>query len=149
MNLENEKELKSKINQARSVLNIRLQNGFITESDIIHLLYENQNFSLMMAKNSHKLNTLKEIFNSPFILCDQENLSMNIKKLLPLLLQCRYEMEIKELNNFLESGFISKEEYENQENLLKYCYYESSQDGKNILKTGHAIGVLNNTSKVR
>lgn len=140
-----------RIESARHSLNTYFENGFITEEDILHLLKvkSDYGFKYKDRKQSYKLNVLRDIFNSPFILCDQDNLSLNIKQLLPLILKSRYDREIDELKYMLENGYINKEEYIEEEKLLKYNYYGSSKDGKSILKNGHVDNLLDNKIKVR
>lgn len=140
-----------RIEEARHTLNAYLQNGFITEEDILHLLKVKSDYGFKYKDKiqSYKSSVLRSIYNSPFILCDQNCLSLNLKQLLPIILKCRYETEIDELKYMLENGFIKKEEYIETEKLIKYNYYGSSNDGKNILKTGHVDNLLDNKIKVR
>ena len=58
-------------------------------------------------------------------------------------------MEMDELDYQLENAIISQEDYEKTKKLLEFCYYGSSKDGKNILKTGHVDNFLNNKIKTR
>ena len=152
MNLTEKKTLKlEQIKQARNMLSIELNNEFITEDDILHLLSvkNDYGFKYKDKAQTYKLSILWNIFNSPFLLCDQDNLSLNVKQIIPLILNFRYNMEINELNNMLECGHITKEEYIEEEKLIKFCYYGSSKDGKNILKTGHVENFLDNKIKAR
>ena len=140
-----------RIEAARQALNIYLENGFITEEDILRLLKKKSDYGFRYKDKvqTYKKSILRDIFNSPFILCDQDNLSLNIKQLLPLILKSRYDREIDELKYMLENGYINKEEYIEEEKLLKYNYYGSSKDGKSILKNGHVDNLLDNKIKVR
>ena len=152
MALTKEKKLKLlQIEKARFILDSELDNDFITEQDIIDLLSVNSNYGIKSnnIKYSYKQSLLKSIFNSPFVLCDQNKVSISVKKILPLFLNCRYEMEIEQLNYLKQNGYFNEEEYQKEKDLIKFCYYESSIDGKNILKTGHVVGVLDNKIKVR
>lgn len=152
MNLtEIKKENLKRIKHARKILSLKLENGLITEDDILGLLNKRSDYGFRNKENtqSYKQSVLRSIFNSPFVLCDQENLSLTIKQLLPLVLNCRYQMEIEELDHLLEDCFISKEDYEKSKNILYFNYYLSSKDGKNILKTGHVDNLLDNKIKSR
>lgn len=140
-----------RIEAARQALNIYIENGFITEEDILHLLTVKSDYGFKYKDKvqTYKKCILRDIFNSPFILCDQDSLSLNVKQLLPIILKSRYDKEIDELKYMLENGYINKEEYIEEEKLLKYNYYGSSKDGKSILKKGHVDNLLDNKIKVR
>ena len=140
-----------RIEEARQSLNIYLENGFITEEDILHLLKVKNDYGFKYKNKAHsyKSSVLRSIYNSPFILCDQDCLSLNIKQLLPIILKSRYDKEIDELKYMLENGLIKKQEYIEEEKLLKYNYYDSSLEGKSILKNGHVDNLLDNKIKVR
>ena len=147
MNLtEIKKENLKRIKHARKILSLELENGLIKEEDILRLLSKKCDYAFKYTgkKQSYKQGVLRDIFNSPFVLCDQEYLSLNIKQILPLILKCRYEMEMEELDYSLENCFISQEDYEKSKNILYFNYYLSSQDGKNILKTGHVKDISDN-----
>ena len=105
MNLtEIKKENLKRIKYARKILNLELENGLITEDDVLSLLNKRNDYGFRNKgkTQSYKQSVLRDIFNSPFILCDQENLSLNIKQLLPLFLNCRYQMEIEELDSLIK-----------------------------------------------
>ncbi|MBR6689921.1 MAG: hypothetical protein IKL65_01150 [Bacilli bacterium] len=108
---EKKKLLLIRIEQAREILNIELKNGLITELDILHLLKEGTDYGFKCKDKpqNYKKSVLRSIFNSPFVLCDQKYLSLNIKQVLPLMLYSRYQIEMNELNGMLENGFISNE----------------------------------------
>ena len=72
-----------------------------------------------------------------------------MKKLLPSILKCRYDIEHEELEYLLKIGEISKEEFESELDMLEYCYYKSSFDCKEILKNGHVKDVVDNVIRVR
>ena len=150
--LSNEKKKKLLIiERERIILDELLKSGFIIEQDIIDLLREDLSFGLVTPndrKNSRD-QVLKNIFNCPFLLCDQERLSLNMKKLLPSILKCRYDIEHEVLEYLLKIGEISKEEFESELDMLEYCYYKSSFDGKEILKNGHVKDVVDNVIRVR
>lgn len=147
---EKEKNIE-KIKIERKFIAYALENGLINESDIIYLLKNTDDFGIQISEKNkyNKLKILRSIFNSPFLLCDQESLSLNIKQILPFLLKCRYETELEELNYQFKNFYIGKKEYEAEKKLLKFYYYESSKDGKNILKTGHVCDLANNIIKSR
>ena len=152
MNLTEKKRIALKrIEEARHNLNNYLESGFITESDILYLLTVKNDFGFRYPNKTqtYKTSVIRSIFNSPFILCDQDNLSLNIKQLLPVILKCRYEMEIDELKYQLENGLITQKEYIEEEKFINFCYYGSSIDGKNILKNGHVDNLLDTQIKTR
>lgn len=148
--LTNSKKIKLlSIEKARLQLSVDLKNGLIKEEDIILLGYKSINYGFKCGKSSYKQSVLRNIFNSPFVLCDQDSLSLNIKKILPVFLEARYKTEQEELKYQYEQCYISKEEYEKELDELEFVYYKSSLDGKNILKTGHVSDVKDNKIKIR
>lgn len=152
MNITEKKKLKLlQIEKARYILNIELENGVITEKDIMSLISVNKNFGIRKGKSqySYKHTVLMSIFNCPFVLCDQPILSLEIKKILPIFLDARYNTELDELNLCYKQGYINDKELEEETKLLKFCYYGSSNDGKSILKNGHVDNVLDSKVKVR
>lgn len=138
--LERNKKL-IRINDKRNELALDLQNGLITEQDIINLLRKGINYGVRTVNVSGdpKKAMLKNIFNCPFLLCDQDILSIEFKQLLPHFLSSRYETEKETLRIYLEQAFIDENEYHEELDNLKFFYYESSNDGKCILETGHAF----------
>ena len=130
-----------RINEKRRELALDLQNGLITEQDIINLLKKDVNYGIRMvsSQKNAKSAMLKNIFNCPFLLCDQDMLSIEFKQLLPYFLISRYETEKETLRVYLEQTFISEDEYNEELENLKFFYYESSNDGKCILETGNAF----------
>ena len=140
-----EKKLKLiEIERARYMLDIELVNELILEEDILHLLSVKSDYGFKYKDKIHnyKSSVLRNIFNCPFILCDQEYLSLEIKQVIPILLARRYNMEINELNNLFKEGYITKEEYLIELELIKFCYYESSNDGKSILNKGYIENIF-------
>ena len=87
---------------------------------------------------------LQEIFNAPFLLCDQPMLSLSFKKLLPSILGARYAHEVEELKQMRQLGYITKDELKEQRDLLKYSYYYTSEEGSYILRRGHVKNVVDN-----
>lgn len=118
-----------------------LEEGIITEKDIFCLLKKDINFGVrnLYSSKDPKRKMLKNIFNCPFLLCDQPSLSTDIKELLPYLLSARYNTELDNLKVYLEQGFIDEKEYTDAKEELKFFYYEYSRDGRSILETGHAF----------
>lgn len=139
------KEKLIRIETARYELDKHLETGFIKEEDIMYLASRDINFGLktVCKKYNYKASVLKDIFNSPFILCDQERLSDNLKSLLPLFLNSRYQTEKEMLDFYLKEAYITKEEYDKELDELDFVFYKSSNEGKIIQKTGK----LSNTSK--
>lgn len=131
----------TRINNKRNELSLALQTGLITEEDIINLLKKDINYGIRNFRTYQgtKNQMLKNIFNCPFLLCDQDMLSNEIKMILPHLLSSRYNTEKDVLKVYLEQAFIDENEYEEELDNLKFFYYESSNDGKCILETGHAF----------
>lgn len=149
--LTNSKKIKLlRIEKARLSLSVYLKNGFINEEDIILLGHKNFDYCFRYGNKriSYKQTILKNIFNCPFLLCDQDSLSLNFKKILPLFLDSRYKTEQDELKYQFNEGYISEEQYEKELDELEFVYYKSSNDGKNILKTGNAIGVINKVKQI-
>lgn len=144
------KEKLIRIETARHTLDKHLETGFITEEDIIFLASRDINYGLKKnnKKHNYKSSVLRDIFNCPFLLCDQKNLSIEMKKVLPMFLKARYETEKEMLNFYLKEAYISKEEYEIELDELDFVYYKSSNDGKNIQKTGSAIGVISKVKQI-
>lgn len=118
-----------------------LECGFISEEEIVNLTKQDANYGVRtsdIAKNPKKA-MLKNIFNCPFLLCDQKYLSDDMKMLLPHLLKNRFSIELDNLKVYLEQGFIDENEYQDMIEELMFFYYESTTDGKSILENGNAI----------
>ena len=150
--LTNSKKIKLlQIEKARAILAIDLKNGLITEEDIILLGHKNIEYIFKYSNkpSNYRKSILRNILSCPFLLCDQGSLSLNVKKILPLFLDSRYKIEQDELKYQYSEGYISKEEYEKELDNLKFVYYESSNDGKSILKTGHVVELKDNIIKTR
>ena len=139
------------IEKARYILAQDLINGVITEKDIIYLIGKNINFGLKNChqKLNYKNSVLREIFTCPFLLCDQQNLSIEIKKLLPFFLDARYNVEKDMLDFYYNNGYINELEYKKELDELLFVYYKSSEDGKSIFKTGHVSCVKDNIIRTR
>lgn len=124
------------IKKAKIALGIDLENGLITENEILNLFNYDHNYSITNQKTfDYKKSILKQIYNCPFLLCDQEKLSFKVKTELISFLKNRYEMELNELDKLLELEYLSYDEYLYEKKMLKFCYYKSSEDGeKNLNK---------------
>ena len=129
------------IEKAKIELSRYLEASIITEKDIIDMIKKDINYGVrnLNTAGKHKETMLKNIFNCPFLLCDQELLSIELKQLLPQLLSVRYNTELENLKVYLEQGFIDENEYKETKEELKFFYYEYSQDGRSIFETGHAF----------
>lgn len=128
-----------KIENMRITLGSYLKNGLINEKDIFDLAKFNTNYGCTKAeKENYKELILKQIYNCPFLLCDQENLSNNVRSILPMFLNARYNVELNELNYMLDEGQLSFDEYIDEKEKLKFYYYESSIDGKKIKNKGYS-----------
>ena len=137
-----------RIEKARIMLSGELERGLISTSDIIKLFSRDDNYRLS-SNQDYKVSVLKNIINSPFLLCDQDCLDIDIKKLLPNILKVRYDSEIEELYNLYDNGDINNDELIEGKKMLKFCYYESSMDGKQIFKNGKVKNVVNNIIRSR
>ena len=137
-----------RIEKARVMLAGELERGYITSRDIISTFSKDDNYRLS-NNHEYKINVLKNIINCPFLLCDQDNLDMDIKKLLPNILKVRYDSEIEELYALYENGDITDDELLEGKQGLKFCYYESSIEGKQIFKNGKVKSVVNNKIRCR
>lgn len=129
------------IEKVKTELSKYLEASIITEKDIFCLLKKDMNFGVryLDSSNNPKEKMLKNIFNCPFLLCDQKLISNDIKELLPYFLRARYETEKETLRVYFEQSFIDENEYKEELENLKFFYYESSNDGRCILETGHAF----------
>ena len=120
--------------------------GLITEQDILMLMNQDDNYGITFydKKYTEKDLYLKRIFRKPYVLCDQE-LTPNLKLLLPMFLERLYNLEMNEYNHRFLSREYSYSEYYSLCEILDFKMYESSKDGKSIRKTGKAYGVNNKT----
>ena len=132
-----------KVAAARIKVAGEIERGTITEKDLVWLMNQDSNFGLEKELNA-KQKLLQEIFNSPFLLCDQPALSLTLKKLLPSILGVRYSHEVEELKQMRNLGYISKEELKEKRDLLKFSYYYTSEEGSYILRRGHVKNVVDN-----
>lgn len=133
-------------------LNIKkyLEDEYITDEDILALSNIDKNYGVLSNQKSDcKTTILKHIYNCPFLLCDQEGVSVEIKQILPLFLNYRYSIEIKELDNLYKQGYINQKEYYKQKDLIKFYYYLSSKDGKEILKYGRIQNITDNVIRYK
>ncbi len=137
-----------RIKKARIMLAGELERGYITSIDIINSFSKDDNYRLS-NNHDHRQNVIKNIINSPFLLCDQDSLDFNIKKLLPNILKARYDSEIEELYALYDNGDITEDELLERKEMLKLCYYESSLDGQDISKNGKVKSVVNNRIRCR
>lgn len=141
-NLTNERKQKlTRINIVRKQISEALKSGFLTDDDIIALARKDSNYGIRNVTecNNFKVKMLKNIFNCPFLLCDQEYLSDVIKALLPYFLNARYKTEKDTLECYLEQYFIDENEYEKELDDLEFYFYKSSNDGLSIYETGHVV----------
>lgn len=137
------KKVLIRIEQARFILGSEIECGLITTNDIIRLFNKDDHYRLTKVKD-YKDQQLRNIANAPFLLCDQDNLDLNIKKILPNILKVRFDTEVEELYYLYENGELSIDELLEKKEMLNFCYYGSSMDGKNILKNGKVKSVVNN-----
>lgn len=133
-NLNKEKHMTLlKIERAKAMLDCDIKNNLINEEEIYELFKNDSNFVLSNPKaKDNKLTSLIQIYNCPFLLFDQ-NLSLELKKELIIFAKKRYEMELNELDRLFSLDYISQEEYIYDKEMIKFCYYKSSKEGKSIL----------------
>lgn len=133
--ISNSKKIKLlRIEKARLELGRELERQFINEGDIMYMLSKDVNFGTEVKREGFRHKILKDIMNCPFILCDQENLSPNIKVILPSILISRFNIEKNELDYQFENCYITEEEYNNELDELEYFYFKSTEEGKEIFK---------------
>ena len=133
-------------------LNIKkyLEDEYITDEDILALSNIDKNYGVLSNQKSDcKTTILKHIYNCPFLLCDQESVSEEIKQILPLFLNYRYNIEIKELDNLYNQGYVNTKEYYKQKDLIKFYYFLSSKEGKEILKYGRIQNITDNVIRYK
>lgn len=149
--LQNERKIKlARMEIDRLNIKKYLEDEFITDEDIISLINIDKNYGVLLNKKSDcKTTVLRHIYNCPFLLCDQQCASTEIKKVLPLFLNYRYNMEINELNNLYEQGDMDQEEYYQQKGMINFCYYNSTKEGKEILKFGHIQNVTDDVVRYK
>lgn len=133
-NLNKEKHMTLlKIERAKAMLDCDIKNNLINEEEIYELFKNDSNFGVSNPKaKDNKLTSLIQIYNCPFLLFDQ-NLSLELKKELIIFAKKRYEMELNELDRLFSLDYISQEEYIYDKEMIKFCYYKSSKEGKSIL----------------
>ena len=142
---KNRQENLNRLSKVRKQVSDALQSGLLTDADIINIVGKDANYGIrnISAHQNLKGMMLKNIFNCPFLLCDQEYLSAQIKELLPHLLKARYNTEKDTLNCYLEQCFIDESEYKQELEDLEFYFYKSSNDGINIIETGHVANQEN------
>ena len=133
--LSNSKKIKIlRIEKARFELGRELETGFINDSDIMYMLSKDVNFGTHKKREFFRHKILKDIINCPYLLCDQEYLSPEIKKILPSILISRFNIEKDELDYQFENCYIDKETYNKELEELEYFYFKSTEEGKEIFK---------------
>lgn len=148
-NISNDrKKLLLKIEKARLILGKDLKNGVINEADIFNLINKDSSYMLDRKRLHYKESVLRNIYNCPFLLCDQ-NISIELKKILPLFLDARFNMEKDYITYNYNHGYITEEEFKEQLEEFEFIYYKSSNDGKNILKTGKVLGIKKDEFKIK
>lgn len=135
-----------KIQSARLRVERELSEGTITTEDLVCLVNQSSDYGIAKVSTT-KEKLLQELFNSPFLLCDQDMLDWDVKQILPNILRSRYSMEMKELKQLCKLGFITKEELKRKGDLVRYCYYYTSEEGQYILRRGHVKNVKDNVIK--
>ena len=124
-----------RIKEAESTLADYLKNGFITESDIMQLFNETSNYGINIIYGvDYKTKILRMIYNCPFILCNVDNLSRTLKQELNKFLHKRYNMELDELDLYLNEGELSFDEYLDKKEILKLYYFGDSKKSRKVKK---------------
>ena len=133
--ITNTKKIKLlRIEKARFELGRELQTEFINKADIMYILSKDVNYGTHKQQESFRHKILKDIMNCPFLLCDQENLSPEIKKMLPYILTSRFNIEKDELDYQFKNFYIDEETYNEEIAELEYFYFKSTEEGKEIFK---------------
>ena len=137
------------IDKERYILERLLEKKYITEKDIIQLMNQDNSYGIFISSSdfSDKDLYMKKLFRKPYLLCDQ-NVSDNIKKLLPIFIDRLYNLELNSLNNHLLENDLTYGEYREALLKLKYKMYESSEDGKSIKENGNCVGINDKVLKL-
>ena len=150
INFSNQK-IKYRINCYQIELKRFYINNQISDNDIMNIFSLNSTEFLSILKtrkNDVKFSFFSSLYFSPYILCDQEYLSEGLKKLLPIILNTRFNMEMDELNYYYNNGMINKKEYNQTKENLIYSYYETTEDGKKIFKDFNENGTNKQKSMI-
>ena len=100
----------------------------------MYMLSKDVNFATHKKREFLRYKILKDIINCPYLLCDQENLSSEIKRILPSILISRFNIEKDELDYQFENFYIDEETYNKEIDELQYFYFKSTEEGKEIFK---------------
>ena len=125
-NLTKEQEINLlRIEKARIILANKIETGLISNSDLIRIFGYKTNYgvSLSFSRNPIKSETLKEIYNCPFLLYGCESLDSKTKKLLQDFVVNRYNNELNEIKYLYRDGQIDRNEYDEEKKLLKFYYF--------------------------
>ena len=143
--------LQLKIDKQRYYLDMLLESGKINEKMLVNLMMKDSFFGIPHSGEELTLEeqALREIYNAPYLLCDQEHLSDNVKKLLPIFLESFYKRNREDLKRSYEEGDMTGNEYASVVKKLRYATYESSEDGKCIKQNGLCVGVKDYVLKAR
>ena len=140
----------ARIEIARLNIGKYLEDEFITTEDIFSLINVGSNYGVLLNKRSDcKTTILRHIYNCPFLLCDQDSASIEIKKMLPMFLKSRYKKEVKELDRLYKQGYLNKDDYIKQKAMTNFSYYHSSKEGKEILKYGRIQNITDNVIRYK
>lgn len=108
----------------------------ITNSDIMRLSeYKLGDLYNLDTKNSYKEKVLLSLYLNPYLLCNDDLLSLDkfdLDVVMNLVIK-RYNEEIEEYNRLFSMGDISYNEYINNINVLNKLYFKSSNMGLRIL----------------
>ena len=135
----NEKlEKLKRIKMAHAKLTNDLMTKYITEKDIFNIINKDGGFKLKVPNNvdEYKKQLLVDIYNCPFLLLNQTSISIKLKKTVLEFIKFRYNTEIAELDYMYSQGLITKSEYVDEKENIKFNYYKTTDEGKVLLKYG-------------
>ena len=122
------------LQKERNEISRLLESGELTKTQLLTLFSFPSEYGLNPNVGSYGSKVKKEIYNSPFLLCDQEHLNPKVRGPLEVFLNDRYVQELEELSCLFNDSQIGVDEYLEQCDFMKFCYYESSSDGQKILE---------------
>ena len=102
------------------------------------LMTKDGGFKLKVPNNvdEYKKQLLVDIYNCPFLLLNQTSISIKLKKTVLEFIKFRYNTEIAELDYMYSQGLITKSEYVDEKENIKFNYYKTTDEGKVLLKYG-------------
>lgn len=125
-----------KLKSERAFISGMLENNELPKIQLLMLFNFPSEYGLKGFENKASLRSkvYKQIYNSPFLLCDQEHLNPSVKGPFEKFLNNRYVQELEEAYAMFNSGELSIDEYLDACNDLEFCYYKTSEEGEKILE---------------